>query len=260
MRLDDYRRLGVERDGDVLRVTMRGPGDGVEHTEWSRLFADVRGSDVRVVVITGVGEVFMPLADMAWYATVEEAEWLRLMREAKWLLSDMAALPQPIIMAMNGDAVGLGASILSYGDIIVAAEGAKISDAHMSMGLVAGDGGTMSLPLSMGLHRAKQFYLLGEPLTAEQLHEMGVVARVVPRGDLDKAVAEVTDHLLSLPDEALQWTKMTLNRTLQLSTLLTAEPALGHEGWSWHLRTAQAGMDRLRHEHGSAEGGEDLLG
>ena len=241
-----YRELRVEREGDVLTVGLEKPGNGEKHTELSRLFAEVRADDVRVVVLTGAGTEFMPHANMQWYASVGERDWLRLMREGKWLLRDMAELPQPIVVALNGDAVGLGASIASFADVIVAAEEATMTDRHLAMSLVAGDGGALSLPLSMGVHRAKAFYLLSKPLTARELHEAGVVTEVVPRDRLDEAVRAVVETLLAQSREALQWTKMVLNRQLQHSLLLGNEVSMGHEGWSWHLADAQRDHETIK--------------
>jgi enoyl-CoA hydratase len=93
------------------------------------------------------------------------------------LIRDMVELPQPIVVGLNGDAVGLGASIGSFGDVIVAAENAVITDRHLAMSLMPGDGGALSFPLSMGLHRAKAFYLLSKPVTARELNEAGVAPR-----------------------------------------------------------------------------------
>lgn len=246
MRYDSYTELRVERTGDVLTVGLEKPGNGAKHTELSRLFAEIRSDDVRVVVLTGAGNDFMPHANMQWYASVGERDWLRLMREAKWLIRDLVELPQPVVVALNGDAVGLGASIASFADIIVAADTATMTDRHLAMSLVAGDGGALSLPLSMGVHRAKAFYLLNRPLTAQELMESGVVTQVVPRAELEDAVQRVVDELLSQSREALQWTKMVLNRQYQLSVLLGAEASLGHEGWSWHLADAQRDHDAIK--------------
>jgi enoyl-CoA hydratase len=249
----DYERLGVERRGDVLVVRIQHPGNGAEHTELSRLFCQVRADDVKVVVITGVANTFMPLADMTWYASVGEEDWLRLMREGKWLLRDLADLPQPVVVGLNGPAVGLGASIATLADVIIAADDASMSDAHVTMGLVAGDGGAMTFPLSMGLHRTKAFYLMNQTLSAKELHDAGVVAEVVPREQLEDRVLAVAEEIAAAPSEALQWTKMVLNRGLQMSLLLGAEASMGHEGWSWHLRTAQDKHSALQPR--GAEGG-----
>jgi enoyl-CoA hydratase/carnithine racemase len=250
----EFEELDVAVDGPVLIVTMQRPGNGREHTELSQLFSTVRSDrDIAVVVLTGVGDTFMPLADMSWYATVDEDDWLRLMREAKWLLRDMVELPQPIVVAMNGDAVGLGASILTFGDVIIAADGATIRDSHISMALVAGDGGAISLPLSIGLHRTKAFYLLNQTLDARELLACGVVAEVVDRDAVLPRAVAVARELAALPREAVQWTKAAINRPAVQAVAAGADGALGHEGWTWHLQQAQQRHVAIRQANSSAD-------
>lgn len=254
---DDYSAVKVRRDGDVLTVTLNRPDHknaftAEMHTEFTRLFHDIRSDDVRVVVLTGAGEHFSVAADLQWYAGIDENEWLRLMREAKWIVHDMLAIPQPIVVAMNGDAIGLGSSIVSLADFVVAVEGATLADHHAAMGLVCGDGGAMTYPLSMGLQRAKEFFMLGREFTASELKEMGVFTEVVPRTDLDSAVDQITEKLLQVPREAMQWTKTTLNRMAQFSSFLSTDYALGHEGWSWHLPPSQRFMAGLRDGYSKA--------
>jgi len=252
-----YKSLVVERSeaGDVLTLTMNGPeiknaATAEMHTEISEIFKEIRSDDdARVVVFTGAGEIFSHTADLAWYSRIDSRDWIRLMREAKQMVHDMLALPQPLVIRMNGDAIGLGSSYVSLGDFIVAVAGSKVGDHHLGMGLVCGDGGAMTYPFSMGMHRAKEFFLLGREFTVEELHEMGVVTKVVPRDQLDAAVKEVVDKLLESPKEALEFTKMTLNRMMQFSSFLSTDFALGHEGWTWYLPASQKFLADMREEH-----------
>lgn len=252
-----YKSLVVERSeaGDVLTLTMNGPeiknaATAEMHTEISEIFKEIRSDDdARVVVFTGAGEIFSHTADLAWYSRIDSRDWIRLMREAKQMVHDMLALPQPLVIRMNGDAIGLGSSYVSLGDFVVAVAGAKVGDHHLGMGLVCGDGGAMTYPFSMGLQRAKEFFMLGREFTVEELHEIGVVTKVVPRDQLDAAVQEVVDKLLESPKEALEFTKMTLNRMMQFSSFLSTDFALGHEGWTWYLPASQKFLADMREEH-----------
>lgn len=240
-----YTELVVERKGEVLRVTMNRPDTknaftAEMHTQFSNLFHEIRSDDVRVVVLTGAGDYFSIAADLDWYGGIDSDEWLRLMREAKWIVQDMLALPQPLVVAMNGDAMGLGSSLVSMADFVIAAQGARLGDHHAGMGLVCGDGGAMTYPFSMGMQRAKEFFMLGREFGVEELHAMGVVTRVVPRAQLEAEVDDVVASLLKVPKEALEWTKATLNRMVNFSSFLGTDYALGHEGWSWYLEPSQS--------------------
>lgn len=253
----DYKKIQIERKGRVLTLTLNdGDRNGFSdrmHTECSKLFNEIRADDdASVVVLTGAGDYFSIAAEMGWYSSISAADWMRLMREAKQIVHDMLALPQPLVIRMNGDAMGLGSSLVSLGDFIVAAEGARLGDHHVQMGLVCGDGGAMTLPFSMGMQRAKEFFMLGREFTVEELHQIGVVTKVAPLEKLDEAVAEVVEKLLRSPKEALQWTKATLNRMVQFSDFIGTDYSLGYEGWSWHLDPSQRFLAEQRESEGKA--------
>jgi enoyl-CoA hydratase/carnithine racemase len=245
MGYERYQELKVDRDGGVLTITLNRPAqqnavNARMHEEFTRIFTDVRADEeARVIVITGAGDSFCNAADIDWYVTIEETEWLRIIREAKWIIQDIMTVPQPIVIGLNGNAMGFGSSLVTLGDLVIAAEGAVMGDHHAGFGLVCGDGGAMTLPFTMGLNRAKEYLMLGREYSAEELLQMGVVNRVVPRDRLDAELKEVANQLAEMPSEALQWTKTTLNRVVQFSALLSLESAMGHEGWTWHLRPAR---------------------
>ena len=240
-----YQTINVERDGPILQLTINRPDhenalDGQMHLEMTHIFHDVRSDyDAKVIVLTGAGDFFLNTVDFDWYVTADSNDWLRVVREAKWIIQDILTVPQPIVVGLNGDANGFGCSLVSYGDIVVAAEDATMSDPHTKFGLVAGDGCAMTLPLMMGANRAKEYLMLGGKLSAQQLHEMGVVNRVVPREQLHDETMKVARELANMPTEAVQWTKATVNKMVQFSTLIGSDTALGHEGMSWYLPPAR---------------------
>jgi enoyl-CoA hydratase len=240
-----FEHLGLRREGDVLTVVILRRNQRA-HTELSRVFAELRADPARVVVLTGEGDSFLGPVNVAEYVTVDEHVWQRTMREARWMIRDALDLPQPLVVALNGDGIGLGASLMSVADIVVAAAGCVIGESHVEMGIAAGDGGTLTFPFLLGIHRAKRFFLLNERITVEELQQLGVVTRVVPREHLGDAVREVTDRLLQLPSPALEWTKASVNRVLQLSAFMGVDSAAGLEGWSWHLEAARASTEALR--------------
>lgn len=242
---DHYKTILVERDGDVLTLTLNRPEhenacDDVMHTELSRIFGEVRADQAKAIVITGAGdEWFLHAGDWEWYLTIEEDEWLKVMREGKWIMHDAMTVPQPIVVALNGHAMGIGCTLVGLGDIVVAAEGARVGDHHAGYGIVSGDGGAMIHPLSMGVARAKQMYLMNRELTAEEMYELGMVYSLVPKDEVKQEATRVAQELASLPAQGLQWTKWSLNRMLQFSTMMTIDGSLGHQGWSRHLEPAQ---------------------
>ena len=87
----------------------------------------------------------------------------------------MLNVEKPMIAAVNGAAVGLGATIALMCDVVIMAEDAKIGDGHVNVGLVAGDGGPMLFPLLIGPMRAKELLMTGRLLTGTEAAAAGLV-------------------------------------------------------------------------------------
>ena len=124
------------------------------------------GSDL--LLITGAGRAFSAGGDMDHIARSAEQPHLfdHEARMAKRIVYTLLDIDKPIVCRLNGHAVGLGATIALLCDIIFAAEGAKIGDPHVGIGLVAGDGGAVIWAQRIGLARAKEYLFTGELLTA----------------------------------------------------------------------------------------------
>ena len=120
---------------------------------------------------------------MEWFPELRDpARMHALRREAKQIIWDELDVEIPIVCALNGPAVGLGASIALLCDVIVMADSAAIIDPHVQVGLVAGDGGAAIWPLLVGPLAAKRHLMLGEPLTAAEARAAGCCRRGVRPG------------------------------------------------------------------------------
>ena len=141
--------IGVAREGDVLVATIDRPGselnavDGQLHADLAALFARLkRESAARAVLLTGSKRAFSAGGDYAWFPTLRSVEQLEhLRRDAKQMIWDLLDVELPIVAALNGPAVGLGASVALLCDVVVMADTAVIADPHVRIGVVAGDGG-----------------------------------------------------------------------------------------------------------------------
>ena len=119
MLTDDFTTLQLERKGHVLRVTIAHPTselnavDEALHSDLTRLFAGLRREDeARAVLLTGRGRAFSAGGDFAWFPKLREAGRMEaLRRDAKQLIWDLLDVELPIVAAVNGHAMGLGASI-----------------------------------------------------------------------------------------------------------------------------------------------------
>jgi enoyl-CoA hydratase len=180
-----------------------------------RLVADDPDSDV--VILTGAGRAFSAGGDLNWLQSMidEPTRFTELIEEAKNIVFSMLELPKPMICRMNGDAIGLGATLALCCDIIVASDTARFGDPHVRVGLVAGDGGAVILPYVVGYMRAKEILLTGDLLSAEEGRQMGLINHVVPADELDAKVDAIAGKLARGATRAIRFTKIALNRGLR---------------------------------------------
>jgi enoyl-CoA hydratase len=173
---------------------------------------------VRAIVLASTGRAFSAGGDLQWIRDVHDDIELRLegVEEIRQLIMAVLECPVPMIAALHGDAFGVGATVVLACDAVVAARGARLGDPHVTVGLVAGDGGCLVWPLAVGMLRAKRHLLTGDPVTAEDALAMGLVTDLVdtPEDALHTARA-LAARIASLPPLAVRGTKQALNRVMQ---------------------------------------------
>ncbi|HUO46741.1 MAG TPA: enoyl-CoA hydratase-related protein [Acidimicrobiia bacterium] len=232
-----FRALRAERLDDVLRVTISHPQSAVNavddllHAELTSLFSLLRRErSARAVILTAAGRAFSAGGDYGWFPSLHSMERLHELRaDAKQLIWDLVDIELPVVAAINGPAVGLGATIVLLCDLIIAADSATIADPHVRVGIVAGDGGTAIWPLLVGPARAKEYLLTGDHLTAREAERIGLINRVVEPDDLQEAALEAARRLAALPPLAVQYTKAAVNKLVKDALNLSFDFAAGHE-------------------------------
>ena len=138
-------------------------------------------------------------------------------------------VPIPIIAAVNGPAVGWGATMTTLCDIVLMSEKSFIAEPHINIGLVVGDGISVSWPLYTSLLRAKELIFTGDRITPQQAVEYGLANRVVaPEALMDEARA-LAEKLMKQPREALRETKKIMNRYLHMSAAQHLDVTLGRQ-------------------------------
>lgn len=219
----DYRALRFERRDRILRIEIDHPTspqnavDDLLHGELVRLFADLkRESEARTILLTGSRGIFSAGGDFAWFPTLSGLTALEhLRRDAKQMIWDLLDVPIPIVAAVNGPAVGLGASIALLCDVIFMAESASLSDPHVRVGIVAGDGGVAIWPLALGPARAKQYLLTGDRVSAAEAERIGLVNRVLPDAALEAESFAFAKRLADGAPLAIQYTKQAVNKLVK---------------------------------------------
>jgi len=246
----DYRRyqvIKVEKAQGVATLTLNRPQalnafDSALHTELEDVLEEVaRDPEVNAVVLTGAGRAFCAGGDIrGMEARLKDPSAPRInMEGARRLINNLLGVEQPLIAAVNGDAVGLGATVALFCDVIYMAETARIGDPHVRVGLVAGDGGAVIWPLLVGPARAKEMLLTGDLLSAKDAERMGLVNRVVPADQLMPTAMALATRLAKGPTKALRWTKLAVNKWLREQVNLVLDTSLGLEWVSMGLQDHQ---------------------
>jgi len=249
-----YQAIKLHRVGAVLHATFNRPDtmnafDEVLHAECERLLLEAATDDAtRVVVLTGAGRAFSAGGDIEHMQALIDRPGLFMngLVAGKRLISSILDCPKPIVAKVNGAAVGLGATIALFCDIIIAAHHAKIGDPHVKVGFTAGDGGAVIWPQLIGYARAKEYLLTGDLMTAEEAARIGLINRSVPAEELDRVVDEFAQRLAVGAAGAVQWTKLSVNIGLKQMLATVLEASFAYEALSNRTRDHQEAVSAFR--------------
>jgi len=191
------------------------------HNEVVSLARDVdEDPEVKVLVITGAGRGFCAGGDASEISTDDVlsgrgrdpgSPW----REGRRLVDDFLDCEKPIITAVNGYAMGMGATIALLGDVVIAVRSAVFADTHVNLGMGAGDGGQLFWPLLIGPNRAKYHMMTGDRLPAEEAEKLGLVNFVVDDDQLMEKAMELADRLAAGPGLAISASKVGINKYIK---------------------------------------------
>jgi enoyl-CoA hydratase len=237
MDFESYKRLSFARRGRILTIALNRPErlnavDGVMHEELSRVFFDAARDECSdIIVLTGAGRAFCSGGDFGWLQEMidQPTEYHKAGTDARRIIMSILECDKPIIAKVNGAAIGLGATLSLFCDVIFAQEGASFADPHVSVGFVAGDGGAVIWPQLIGYPRAKEYLMTGDLIPAREAARMGLINHVVPADDLDARVDEFVDRLHSGAQQAIRWTKVSVNIGLKQLASSILDASLGYE-------------------------------
>jgi enoyl-CoA hydratase len=239
-RYADYHDLKVSVEDRVATVTINRPE--ARNTINQRLIRELRtiwddlADDPKVysVLLTAAGNVFSlggdvkAMSDRPGGDVLEEGEVHDPMISRR-LVNRLLELDKPIVCAVNGDCIGLAATIALLCDITVVSQDARIGDTHVNrVGLVAGDGGTVIWPLLIGVNKAKEYLMRGTLLKAPEAERIGLINHCVPAGDVMPKAMEIARELANGPTWATRWTKLSINQVIKdrVNHLMEASMAL----------------------------------
>jgi enoyl-CoA hydratase len=245
--------ISVEADGPLRIVRLNRPEqlnaiNDELHAALTELFPQLSADpEARVAVITGNGRAFSAGGDFDLLDRMAKDRDLRrdVIAEGRELVINMVRCRIPVVAAVNGPAVGLGCSVIALSDVVYMAESAYLADPHVTVGLVAADGGPLTWPLLTSLLLAKEFAFTGDRIKAARAAEIGLANHVVPDGEVLAAAIAAARRIAALPQQAVEATKRVLNLHVERSVLATIDFAMSAETESFDTPELRANVDRF---------------
>jgi 2-(1,2-epoxy-1,2-dihydrophenyl)acetyl-CoA isomerase len=236
-----YETISWNVDGGVGRLTLNRP-DTLNAWNWAfgeelKQVVEQEAADpaVRAVLVTGAGRAFSSGADLkSGFEPAPDDGLPDIRRELHELFHPVIAgvrrLEKPVVAAVNGPAVGIGASFAFACDLVLAAESSYFGLAFVNIGLMPDGGSTLFVPAAVGKARAFEMALLGERVPAAKALEWGLVNRVVPDDNLMDEAGVLAAKLAGGPTRSYASSKQALNRMLypDLDGQLELEAELQH--------------------------------
>lgn len=205
----DFPFLKISTDSGRAVVTISNPPvNALSFTVLDSIMAAlahlVNKVAVRVVVLTGEGRFFCAGADIKELDTFKTAEkGESMVRRAQKQLDALEALPIPVIAAINGLCLGGGNELAMACHLRIAAEGAKMGQPEINLGIIPGFGGSQRLPRLIGRTKALEMLLTGDPVDAREAARLGLVSRVVSDEELMKESLAMADIITAKGRDAV---------------------------------------------------------
>jgi len=217
--------IGVEIDDGVALLTMNNPPLNVATLQSTRQFneaLDGLATDpaVLVLVVRGGGErAFSAGSDISEFPDYLAAGNVveKKLRYENETMTKLERFPKPTVAALNGLAFGGGLELAVCCDLLVADETARLALPEIKLGVFPGSGGTLRVTKRIGSGRAKEMSFLGEPISAAQALEWGLVNRVSAKGEATKEALILAQELAARPNIALQACKKAINEGAEKS-------------------------------------------
>jgi enoyl-CoA hydratase/carnithine racemase len=180
----------------------------------------VAGADIGCVVLTGNGRAFNVGQDLAEFGHPGQADERRGLRG---LMRALSQVEVPLVAAVNGMAVGFGATLLPWCEVVIVSEQARMKVPFLSLGVTTEAGSSASLPAVMGPQAAARFVLTGEWMPAGEMVACGLAWKVVPAEELLPCALELAATISGQPREATRTTTRLLRAGRRETWLAAAD-------------------------------------
>jgi len=217
-RPEEFNYVRYRIEGSVARMTLDRPEHNLLHEPMLReLAAGIESlddkDDVKLVVLDSACKVFSGGIDIGEYTAERVFQMLDAFHAAFTAMLDVG---KPVIVVVNGPAIGGGAELAAFGDLVVATPRARFAQPEITIGVFPPLASTI-LPFLIGPKRALELVLTGEPITAERACELGLVNRLVPEAQLEKTVNELIARITAQSGAVLAMAKRAILGGMGLS-------------------------------------------
>src|SRR5579864_316297 len=217
----NYQYILVERDERIGIATLNRPKElNALNIHLVGELADAledfdRDEEIRCIVITGAGEkAFAAGADIKEMSDKSPIDMLLGGFEA-W--KRIRNIQKPLIAAVGGYALGGGCELAMHCDMIVASENARFGQPEINLGIIPGAGGTQRLARTLGKYRTMEIVLTGAQITAEEMADLGLVNRVVPKGEHLNEAMKLAQTVAAQPPIAVRLAKESVLAAFETS-------------------------------------------
>ena len=217
-----------ERKNALSQEAYGGLADAIERAE--------KDDGVRVVVLQSEGDVFCAGADIGDFAAANKGGAPRGPRNSTRWIQGLGRIEKPVIVAVQGAAVGIGTTMLMHCDLICMAEEGSLRTPFVNLALVPEAASSLQLPERIGHVRAFSMFVLGEAVDAAKAVSWGIANEIVPAGELRARARAAAEAVAGRPPSAVQITKALMRDPARLAARIEEEG----RHFSAQLKTAEA--------------------
>ena len=215
---EDFQYVKFRIDSGVARMTLNRPEHNLLNEAMLRELADGivhagEQSGVKLIVLDSACKVFCGGIDIGEYTSQRVFQMLDAFYA---VFSSMLEVGKPVICVVNGPAIGGGAELVAFGDLVIATPKARFAQPEITIGVFPPLASTI-LPYVVGPKTALEIILTGEPVTAERALDLGLVNRLVPEAQLEKTVEELVSRISALSAPVLSMAKKAVLGGMGLS-------------------------------------------
>jgi enoyl-CoA hydratase len=218
-----YNNVLYQTDNGIGMITLNRPKalnalNSELLTELNGLLDEIaQDESVKVVIVTGAGDkAFVAGADIAEMQSMSPMEGRAFGKFGQGIFNKLENIPQPVIAAVNGFALGGGCELAMACDIRIASDRAKFGQPEVSLGIVPGFGGTQRLPRLIGKGRAKELLYTADMINAEEAYRIGLVNKIVPADELLSTAKELAEKIMARAQVAVQLCKAAVNTGMDI--------------------------------------------